>query len=76
MTMAKVNNSWIVELTYNRNKKVMTMVVAGVRDDRTDDRTYLIHNISRRKFDAWRKAESKGVFYNAFVRNKYRIHGG
>ena len=61
-----VLSSWIKELTYNRPRKILTMSLL-------DGKKYLIHNISRRQFDNWNNANSKGQFFHTNVKDRYDI---
>jgi hypothetical protein len=62
----KVDSSWISELVYNRPNKILTLKLLS-------GRTYLVYNVSRRLFDKWKMAPSRGRFWHLFIKMKYRV---
>lgn len=64
-----VTSTWIVDLSYNRRSKIITMTL----NNRNNNRSYHIHNISRRMFDKWQNAPSKGKFFHRNIKLMYLI---
>ena len=63
----RVQSSWISNLTYNRANKVITWRL-------NNGRLYSIPNISRRMFDRWKAAASKGQFFHRNIKGKYIVN--
>ena len=64
-----VTSTWIVDLSYNRNTKVLTMTL----NNKNQNRRYHIHNVSRRMFDYWQNSPSKGQFFHQRIKGNYKI---
>lgn len=62
----KVQSSWISNLTYNRPNSVITWRLNNGRE-------YTIPNISRRMFDRWKSAQSKGQFFHRYIKGTYKV---
>jgi hypothetical protein len=62
----RVQSSWISDLTYNRPHKVLTLQLSNGRQ-------FSIPNISRRLFDMWKSAPSKGAFYHQQIKGNYKV---
>ena len=67
LTEKEVDSSWIKDVTYTRTTKIATITL-------NNGWQYQIHNISRRKFDKFHAAPSKGAFYNYYIRNDHNIN--
>lgn len=61
-----VMSSWISDIKYNRSKKILYMTLGN-------GRVYSIDNFTRREFERWHRAPSKGRFWHAFVKGFYDV---
>lgn len=61
-----VTSTWIVDLSNNRTKKIVSMTL-------NNGRRYEIYNVSRRMFDKWHAASSKGKFWHDNVKGFYSV---
>ena len=62
----RVESSWIIDLTYNRPNRRLTMNLAN-------GTVYTINNISRSTFDRWTLSPSKGLFFHNNIKDVYPI---
>jgi hypothetical protein len=61
----RVQSTWITDLTYNRPNKILTMRLSnGI--------SYSIPGISRRTFERWASAPSKGKYFHDKIKRVYR----
>lgn len=61
-----VQSSWITDLIYNRPNKILTMRLSN-------GKTYSVFGISRRIFEKWTQAASKGRYFQNNIRNIYQV---
>ena len=66
LTEKPVVSSWIADVAYNRTTKVARMTLGN-------GRKYDIEGISRREFDKWHGAGSKGKFWHFYVKGFYSV---
>lgn len=64
-----VTSSWQMDIAYNRKTKVATMKVQHHRGGGT----YEIIGMSRREFDKWHAAPSKGKYWHYFIKGFYDV---
>jgi hypothetical protein len=64
-----VDSSWLVDISYNRKKKIAKMITTY----KGKQTTYYLLGISRREFDKWHIAPSQGKFFHKFVKGFYDI---
>lgn len=62
----KVMSSWIYDITYQRKTKTLFMTLGN-------GRRYAIYDFSRRDFERWYRASSKGKFWHTFVKGFYEV---
>jgi len=65
----EVDSSWIIDISYNRQKKIARLVTSY----KGNQTTYYILGMSRREFDKWHTAPSQGKFFHKFVKGFYDI---
>lgn len=58
------DSSFINEISYEYNLNVLTVKMKG-------ERAYKYFNVSRNIFNEFKKAESKGKFFNKYIKNHY-----
>jgi hypothetical protein len=61
-----VMSTWISDIRFNRNKKILYMTLGN-------GRVYAIDNFSRTEFERWHRSSSKGRFWHAFVKGFYDV---
>ena len=62
-----VESSWIVDLRFNRPKKILTMHLSN-------GRAFTIPNITRTTFERWTNAPSKGRFFHTNIKDRYQVN--
>lgn len=67
LTEKKVQSTWIVDVRYNRPKRIITMTL-------NNGRSFLIPGTSRSMFERWVSAPSKGTFFHEYIKGRYPIN--
>lgn len=61
-----VQSSWIVDISYNRPNRVLTMRLSN-------GKAFSIPGITRSQFERWTAAPSKGRYFHDQIKNNYQI---
>lgn len=64
-----VDSSWLVDISYNREKKIAKMITSY----KGNQTTYYILGLSRREFDKWTSAPSQGKYFHTYIKGFYDI---
>ena len=63
----KVESQWITDVRYSRPQRILTMTLSN-------GRSFLIPGASRKTFERWTSAPSKGQFFHEFIKGQYPIN--
>lgn len=61
-----VNSSWISEIHYHEENKIVTMLTSLGNQ-------YEVHDVPENVYNEWLSSPSKGRYYNTKVRNNYEV---